>query len=510
MKLLEVNKNVLDRELLKQFCTFIDKHMGLHYPKERWQDLEKKLVLIKNSFGFDDTAACLDWLLKNPMDKDKLDVLTFHLTIGETYFFRDTQLFAILEQEIIPDILRRHQKDRSIRIWSTACCTGEEPYSIAMVLHRLIPDIQDWKISILGTDINPEFLLKAKKAVYKKWSFRATDPNILERYFKINKDGTFTLIPEIRKMVHFESLNLADDAYPDLIKGINEMDLIFCHNILIYFSEHQIKKTVHKLTESLCSQGWLSVTAVEVPFITEPELNTHRYTGAVFFKKEASSKKTEQQLLKPAKAAAIPPLKKKSIEQPLSLAPPKPQTLPIKAKAAIKPDSEEEIFDEALRLYKQKAYQQVIALLLPSLTPFQDDSTSIKKNLQKVTLLIRTYANQGNLLSALEWVEIALKADDLDPLLHYLHATLLQDQGNIEEAIKSVKRALFIESNFMMAYLMLGILEKQQGNKKAATRNFKTASQLIDNHLPAEILLNTDEFSTDYLKDLISNNLKSL
>lgn len=503
------SKTVLDKELLEQFCTFLDKRIGLYYPKERWSSLEKKLVHIRSSLGFDNTAVCLEWLMKHPIDKEKLDVLTSHLTIGETYFFRDKQLFEILKQQVLPDIVNRHLEDRSIRIWSAGCCTGEEPYSIAILLHRLIPDIKEWKVSILGSDINPEFLLKAEKGRYNKWSFRTTPPEILERYFKKNKDGSFNLNPEIHQMVNFGHLNLVDDAYPDIAKGIYEMDLIFCHNVLIYFSESQIKNTIQKLSESLCPNGWLSVSSIEVPYIAEPSLNAHRYLGAVFFKKEPSQKKDIKDC-NPTKAAATASRwKKKSVAQVLPLQP-KPAYPIAKTVPPVKIKSREDIFEESLHLYRQKAYKEVIALLGPSLFPFQNDAKAIKDHFKEIFLLIRTYANQGDLPQALEWSERALEADDLNARLHYLHAALLQDQGKVLEAIKSVKRALFIDSNFMMAYLMLGILEKHQGNNKAAKRSFNTALDLIGTPLSEDFFQIDEEYTAEYLKDLISNNLKNL
>lgn len=499
---------MLDKELLREFCTYLNKNTGLYYPEERWHDLEKKIIAIKSSFGFEDTAACLKWLIKNPLDREKLDILTFHLTIGETYFFRDRHIFATLEQKIIPDIVRCRLVDRSIRVWSVGCSTGEEPYSIAILLHRLIPDIKNWKVFILGSDINPEFLLKAKRAEYKKWSFRTTPQRILEKYFNENEDQTFTLRPEIQKMVNFSHLNLADDAYPNITKNLHEMDLIFCHNVLIYFSQEQINKTVHKLAQSLCQNGWLSVTAIEIPFIKEASLHIHKYHDASFFKKE-SFNKINNQHFHFTPVPSISHVKKKNGIPVLSMLP-KSQVPSVIATTSIQEIKKEKIFDKCLALYQQKAYSEVLTLLQPFLAPYQNDSNAIKEHSQEVILLIRAYANQGDLLSALAWSERAIEAENLNPILHYLQATLLQDQGNILEAIKSVKRALFIDSNFMMAYLMLGILEKQQGNKKAALRNLKIALDLIDNHFLQDILSNPEGFSKDYLKDLISNNLKNL
>lgn len=498
---------MLKNELLEKLCTFLDQKIGLHYPKERWHDLEKKLNLIKHSFGFDESSAFIEWLIKNPVNQEKLDALTFHLTIGETYFFRDKTLFTTLENKILPDIIKRHALDRTIRIWSAGCCTGEEPYSIAILLHRLIPDLKNWKVFILGSDINPHFLHKAEQARYKKWSFRTTSADIIERYFKKHADGTFKLIPEIQKMVKFERLNLVDDCYPDIVKDIYEMDLIFCHNVLIYFSENQLKKTVLKLTNTLCNNGWLSVTAIEIPFVTNPELNAHRYPGAIFFKKEPSNAEEKLKFQDPV-IYGIPNEKRKSNQQAI---PPlaKQHSPTIVVNKQVKAKNKEELFTECLHLYHKKAYTEVIARLHESLAFLENNNKAIKENSKEVCLLIRSHANQGNLFEALKWSKRGLQADELNPAFHYLHATLLHDQGNNLDAIKFVKNALFIDPNFIMAYLMLGILEKQQGNNKAAKRCFRVALDLIDDCRSEDILLMGEDFTIEYLKDLLSNYLKN-
>ena len=125
-------------------------------------------------------------------------------------------------------------------------------------------------------------------------------------------------------------------------------------------------------------------------------------------------------------------------------------------------------------------------------------------------LLIRTYANQGELTLALEWSNCALLADKLYPKLHYLQAELFFAQGNILQSIASIKRTLFIDPNFILAHLMLGILEKQQGNTKSALRSFKIALELIDHHLPNDPLPDTEEMTSEYFKDIITTNLNKL
>src|SRR5690606_353563 len=126
----------------------------------------------------------------------RIEILARHLTIGETYFFRDQRHLEVLEEYVFPKLLRSCLADqRPLRIWSAGCCTGEEPYSIAMLLDRIIPQGGQWNATILASDINRSFLQKAAEGVYGEWSFRDTPAWARKQYFKRRKDGRFELLP---------------------------------------------------------------------------------------------------------------------------------------------------------------------------------------------------------------------------------------------------------------------------------------------------------------------------
>ena len=132
--------------------------------------------------------------------------------MGETYFFREQRALEVLTTQILPSLMQDPQHgERHIRIWSAACCTGEEPYSIAITLATTMLMFPDWQVSIIGTDINPRFLQRASRGVYTEWSFRNTPAWIKERYFQCTADNQFALCPEIKQMVTFFPLNLAEE-----------------------------------------------------------------------------------------------------------------------------------------------------------------------------------------------------------------------------------------------------------------------------------------------------------
>ena len=192
------------------------------------------------ALGLRDAEAYVQWLLSSPLTRREIETLASHLTVGETYFFREKRSFDILEEQVLPELIRLHRGDgMRLRIWSAGCCTGEEPYSVAMLLDRMIPDLADWNVTILATDINPRFLEIASAGVYGEWSFRAIPPGIRERYFSPLPGGRMQIAQRIRRMVTFSFLNLAEDVYPSLVNNTNAMDVVLCRNVLMYFTPEQ-------------------------------------------------------------------------------------------------------------------------------------------------------------------------------------------------------------------------------------------------------------------------------
>lgn len=487
------------KELHDQFCDFIANEVGLYFPKDT-DELEKKLHNITHHLGYKDLVECMQRLIQNKLTKEQIVFLAKALTIGETYFFRDKKSFAALREKILPALIhKKHQQNKKIKIWSAACATGEEAFSIAILLHQLLPDISNWHIEILATDINENFLEKAKAAEYKKWSFRATPEEIKERYFTLVEEGAYTLIPEIKKMVNFSYLNLAGQNYVE--QQIHDIDIIFCNNVLIYFSPQQIQKTIEKLTDALAINGWLIVTSIEVPYVLDARLKAVQFDGAVCFKKTdiltEEEKKFTFGIHATPKVTALAPF----------MHPPK-ETLevPIKEERIIeKPKKEvvvkkDDSFKTLLKLYQEGQYQEII-------THLEEDLAKLKsiKHLEKVILLIKSYANQGNLKLAEKWCDAALNSEKLNPLLYFLKATISQELGLDHQAIQFFKHALFLDPEFIMSYFSLGMLSLKKGDQQDAHKCFKNALELLKGMKKEQELLGTDGMTAGQLKEMIQS-----
>jgi len=491
---------------LSQLSKSIARQMGLHFPRERWADLERGIRSATREFDFEDVASCIQWLISSSLTKKTIELLASYLTIGETYFFRESKTFGILEKQILPELIRsRRRNEKCLRIWSAGCATGEEPYSIAILLRRMIPDLKDWNITILATDINPKFLDKALEGIYSEWSFRDTPKGFKEQYFIRKPHGHFQILSDIKKMVTFSYLNLVEDTYPSILNNTNAMDIIFCRNVLMYFVPKLIKETAQKFCHSLIEDGWLIVGQAEVSHIPFPHLSSIHYRdAAILYRKDSKkskgvtyvpSKEVTSYVVDAKKAVSVPP--------PVELvAEPKPEViLPqfTKSTEAEKPETKEKqlpTYEETLVLYEQGRYTEVTDILLESILKKQDDSKAM-------ALLARAYANQGKLAEAVEWCKKAITTDKLNPSYYYLLAIITQEQGQMNEVVTSLRQTLYLDPNFVLAHFALGNLTQRQGRLKESRKHFENALLLLKAHQQDDILPESEGITAGRLIEII-------
>ncbi len=405
------------------------------------------------------------------------EILANHLSVGETYFFRERRSLEILEEEILKPLLRsRRENERRLRIWTAGCCTGEEAYTIAIMLDRLIPDVKDWNITILATDFNPTFLRKAVVGIYGEWSFRDTPGWLRERYFSKSKGGRFEIHPRIRKMVSFSYLNFARDIYPSLSNNTSAMDVILCRNVMMYFSAEKAKQVVGNFYRALVDGGWLIVSPTEGSNMLLSPFTPVGFPGAVMYRKTADAKSLSG-------ASQFPVLQlPEANEVSLSMEPDV-----AAATLSILPD----------------------AATFPLPQADQESATLIEGGRNAVQQA-RDCANQGKLIEALEWCKKAIAADKMNPSHHYLSATILQEQGQHEIAIQALMRVLYLDQDFVLAHFALGNLHLSQGRYQEARRYFENGLLLLRKHLPDETLPEADGLTAGRLAEILASLLESL
>jgi len=276
----------VENDLLNAVNEFLSERVGLYFSEMRISDLERGLHKAAGELDYANVNNCINDLLGNCFSRLQMQILVRNLTIGETYFFRDPAVFLALEDKILPELIKRKRGRKVLRIWSAGCSTGEEPYSIAISILRTIRDFDRWNLSLLATDLNTHSIEKARKGAYSPWSFRTMPEDFIPLFFdKMQEDGQFSLKESVRNLVTFSYLNLAEDNFPSLSSNTNDIDIIFCRNVLIYFTQQKCKEIGDKLSASLNPGGILITSANDsTRFITATPNGLERINATMFRK----------------------------------------------------------------------------------------------------------------------------------------------------------------------------------------------------------------------------------
>ncbi len=465
---------------LSALSDFVAVNMGLFFPRSRWQDMERHMQSAATEFGFTDVELFFTWLLASPLTREQVEILASHLTIAETYFWREPAVFEALRDHVLPTLIqKRGAESRRLRIWCAGCATGEEPYSIAILLRSLIPDVTRWHITILATDINPNILRKAAAGIYREWSFRNSPPGFKEQNFTATEDGLVKILPEIRSMVTFAYLNLAEDIFPSSTTNTNAMDLIFCRNVLMYFSTDLTKQVTQRLYQCLVEGGWFVVSSSELSQVTFSQFSAQRFLGAILYRREAKP-------LKPPNASAAPTRSNRPM---LPTPPPKiaklpPPHRPPPGQGNVPPAHE-------------------VADTVPATPPELD------KGLPEAIQAVRELANLGMLDAAWAVCEAAIRDDKLNLGLYYLGATILQEQDRDPEAAIFLQHAIYLDSGFVLGHFALGNLAQRRGDRVTARKYFANVLALLERLDPDDLLPEAEGLTTGRLREITRATLQT-
>lgn len=491
----------LPEETLASLAGWLKRYTGLSFPPRRWTDLERHMKQAMAEFEFRDPGRFVQWLLASaPPDRKLIEALASHLTIGETYFFREWPVYQILEENILPEIVRaRRNHDRRLRFWCAGCSSGEEPYSLAILLHRLLPDWKDWNLSVLGTDINPVFLRKAELGNYNNWALRECPPWAREHYFQETGPNKFAIIPEIREMVTFAYLNLVEDTYPSLLSFTNAMDVILCRNVLMYFSEETATAVINSLANCLVPEGWLAVSPVEGSFVKSGGLSPHRFPKALLYRKGEKKREENRRWTDAATSsdddARVPPeIIPKRRRTTVAEKEKRPPAALRTRETDIPATGHRSPLDKARDHFRQGRYGETIREI-------QGIDTGHPDHPEALTLLARCHANQGSLPEAVRCCDLALASNRLAAGVHFLRSTILQEQGAEAEAKESLKRALYLDPDFIMAHFTMFVLSRQRGTRTEAERHRKIVEKLLARCGQEDVLPDSDGITAGRLTE---------
>jgi len=242
--------------------------IDLNLYKER--QMKRRITSFASKYGFTTFCSFLDEIIRN---RELYDKFVNYLTINVSEFYRNPRQWEVLSTEILPEIAEVKNLS-NIKIWSSACSTGEEPYTVVMIMNEFIPMRQ---IRILATDIDVEAINKAKEGIYPSRSIKDLPQKFIDKHFVKIDDDNYQISRDVINCVEFRKLNLLMDPYP------SNVDIIICRNVLIYFTEEAKDMIFQKFSKSLAKDGILFIGS------TEQIINYHKYNlkpiGSFFYKK---------------------------------------------------------------------------------------------------------------------------------------------------------------------------------------------------------------------------------
>jgi len=235
----------LIRDIIKDYC-------GLYFDDTSRYLLEKRLSRRIRNHYLNDFRDYYRFIRYDKRAEEELTAIMDLLTVNETYFFREQNQLKAFSEEILEELKTVNRDRKTLRVWSAGCSTGEEPYTIAMLINER-GHFNGWDIEIHGSDINQRVLQTARRGVYRRNSFRTTEPYFMSKYF-IEEDGSFKISDAAKKHVNFSYLNLLD---PFKSKFLGKMDVIFCRNVLIYFDNASRRRVIENFHDRLVDGGYL-------------------------------------------------------------------------------------------------------------------------------------------------------------------------------------------------------------------------------------------------------------
>jgi len=271
----------ISRENFQSIRDLINRKTGLFFDEKKTYFVTNRLSKRMEEISCDNVK---DYIRILNQDMEEFSFFVESLTINETYFFRDYPQLKMFAEETLPLICEEKRKkyNKTLRIWSAGCSTGEEPYTIAIILLEMIEDIYSWRVEILGTDIDRKVLKMCRKAIYTERSLKDVPFKYKEKYF-IPYQDKYKLKDEVKKYVKFSHLNLSDGLRLEEIKNI---DFIFCRNVLIYFDQRSCKEVVSCFYNNLNKGGYIFLGASESISRISAAFKLVRFNSGLAYMKE--------------------------------------------------------------------------------------------------------------------------------------------------------------------------------------------------------------------------------
>ena len=267
-----------------QLRDFIYEQAGIFIAGNRKYLLENRLANRLKELNLKSFGEYYYYLQYDPGKKAELNKLFEVITTNETSFYRNPPQLKVFQTKVLPAVLDELRKKRRkrLRIWSAGCSTGEEPYTLSMIIHDVLgAELKSWDIKITANDLSERVLKSARRAVYSEYSLRTTPKEIIAKYF--DKDGKqYKVKPTIKQLVSFGQINLSDRMQ---VKRVERSEIVFCRNVIIYFDEAMKKKVINAYYDNLVPGGYLIIGHSESLHNITRAFKPVHHPGAIIYQK---------------------------------------------------------------------------------------------------------------------------------------------------------------------------------------------------------------------------------
>ncbi|MGB2924650.1 MAG: CheR family methyltransferase [Limnothrix sp.] len=457
---------------IKQVAALICRRLGFQLNARDLLRLSDQVEVQMEQLGLQNFADYYQLLVQAATTQtDCWQKLITVLTNTESYFFRDPEQFELLRSEILPELIRRRSPHRKLTLWSAGCATGEEAYSLAILLTTLIPNIEQWQITVWGTDINGDALRVAERGQYDEWSFRSTAMPIPQKCFthEIESRKVSCLV---QRLTRFAQCNLLDAT--QLPDSLDAVDLILCRNVFLYFDNQAIAKTLKLFSQVIAPNGYLMTghselhghnsTYFKAQLRTKSRIYQPNLESAYSSKRQSTA--TSLPLFKSRQSSSI---KKLQLSHPIFT------TSQVRCENLTQPQQ------QIKTLIRHRRYAQAIILL-------EHQLACSPESFQLHYTLACLHTNLKQYSPAAHYCRCALELGQADLSPYYLLVKIAKDQDRLAEAKRHLRQILYFDANAALAYHELARIYYAENRGDRAQALERQAHRLLQHFEPDLIL----------------------
>jgi len=466
----------LTEEDFERFRQLINQASGIFFDRGKHDLLRLGLSDRAAEIEVESLTDYYEQLTSGPDREYELRRLLEVLSVQETQFFRNLPQFDALQKYVIPELVRRKSKAyRNLRIWSAGCSTGQEPYSLAMSLLDVLPDPDTWNIQILGTDLSEAALATAEKGWYAERRLTGIDRHHIHRYFE-ESEGGYQVVEPVMRLVHFVRHNMVTDPLPISIFGT--CDIVFCRNVIIYFTHETAKYVIEHFFDILNPGGFLFLGHSETLWKMSAKYSLVEMGDAFIYKKPLPRSLEGRRFIPNRRLRDVP--------------------LPPGVVSDRRKKDERRDARSTADLIKDSQPQKAETT--------EEDQSLIEPLLSKA----RTSIDLGENDNAIELLLEAIKRNSDSADAHFMLGIACERRNELKTAVESFRRAIFCDSTHSLAHFHLANTLERLGSFKSAVKEYRNSVKALKEDPPGRWEIDLDAFDAEALVNLCEWKVENL